>query len=199
MIYEKTDNFFIQKINMTNIEQGRFEFLEEICKNKKVLHIGCADTGTFNAEYNLHLSLSKITNHLHGMDINEDGLNKLIEICPGQYFTNINDCDQQYDIVLVPEVLEHVWNIKECLDQIFGVKSKEYLISVPNIIHYSKEMIQEDGYAMEIVNPDHKYWFSPYTLYNIVKQYIKNEDKCTMYYLESKSMVAIHIKEEGEL
>ena len=93
----------------------------------------------------------------------------------------------------MPEVLEHTFNAKDFLDEIFSLDSNEFFISVPSIIHYSKEMLFDENIFTEIVHPDHKYWFSPYTLYNIVKPYIKDEQKCKMYYLENESMVAIHI------
>jgi len=193
MIYEKTNNFFIQKIYIINIEESRFSFFANLCKDKKVLHVGCADALHFNIDDNLHILLDGYASELHGMDIDENDLNKLKQICKSKYFSNLNDCDRKYDIILVPEVLEHVFNAKEFLDQIFAISFKELIITVPNIIHYGKEMIEEDNSFIEIVHPDHKYWFSPYTLYNIIKPYIKNENNCKMYYLENKSMVGIHI------
>lgn len=193
MIYEKTDDFYTQKINITNVEESRFNFLENICKNKKVLHIGCADSMTFGIGHNLHIKLEKIASELHGMDTDVEEIKKLIEVSPGQYFTDFNSCNQNYDLVLAPEVLEHVYNAKKFLDQIFSLNFKELLITVPNILHYNKEMIQTDTCSTEIVHPDHKYWFSPYTLYNIIKPYIE-EEKCIMFYLDKKSMVACLVK-----
>lgn len=194
MIYEKTDNFFIQKINLKNITESRFEFLSKLCKDKKVLHVGCSDAMFFNPDNNLHIHLSKSTNELHGYDPDTESLNKLKKALPGIYFDNINQITDKYDIIIIPEVLEHVFNAKEFLDQMFNINSDEVFISVPNILHYSKDMNQEeDNYALEIVHPDHKYWFSPYTLFNITSPYIKNKE-VNMFYLEHKSMVAIHLK-----
>ena len=194
MIYEKTDNFFVQKINIDKISESRFDFFKSLCKDKKTLHIGCADAMTFNADNNLHIFLSKTVKELMGFDINISDLQRLKDICHGTYFTSIDECKKyDYDIIIIPEVLEHTFNAKDFLDGIFSLNTKETLISVPNIIHYSKEMLCSEYYFTEIVHPDHKYWFSPYTLYNVVKPYIKNERLCRMYYLENGSMIAIHI------
>lgn len=194
MIYEKTDNFFIQKVNIENITGSRFGFFESLCKNKKTLHVGCADAMTFNEDNNLHLFLSKKIEKLVGYDIDLVDLKKLKEICPGVYFSSFSACAlHSYDIVIIPEVLEHVSNAKDFLDEIFSLDAKEFVISVPNIVHYGKEMIEDENVFTEIVHPDHKCWFSPYTLFNTLREYIKDENKCRMYYLEGKSMIAIHI------
>jgi 2-polyprenyl-3-methyl-5-hydroxy-6-metoxy-1,4-benzoquinol methylase len=197
MIYEKTNDFYLQKINIINVEGTRFDFFDKICKDKKVLHIGCADAMSFGIGHNLHAKLMNVAKNIHGMDIDTNDLQQLKNMCPGTYFNSLKECDKEYDIILVPEVLEHILNTKDFLDEIFSIASKEVLITVPNILHYTKEMAQSETYSLEIVHPDHKYWFSPYTLYNITKPYIKNEHNCTMYYLDKKSMVAILIKGEN--
>lgn len=194
MIYEKTDNFFVQKINIESIAQSRFDFLASICVGKKTLHVGCTDAMTFNTDNNLHIFLSKKVTHLFGFDIDTLDTALLKNICPGEYFTSIEDCRKNdYEIIIIPEVLEHVSNAKVFLNEIFSLDAKEIFISVPNIIHYGKEMLQDGGVFTEIVHPDHKYWFSPYTLYNIVREYIKDEENSKMYYIEGGSMVGIHI------
>jgi len=198
MIYEKTEDFYLQKIHMINVTETRFDFFKNLCKDKKVLHIGCADAMVYGPGHNLHIKLIETASELHGMDVNKEDLQKLQEAYPGTYFSNFETCDQEYDIVIVPEVLEHVINAKEFLDQIFVIKSKEVFISVPNILHYQKEMTQEDEYAFEIVHPDHKYWFSPYTLFNITQKYIMNEERCRMYYLDGKSMIGIYINQQDQ-
>lgn len=195
MIYEKTDNFFIQKINIETINQSRFDFFESICIGKKTLHVGCVDAMTFNTDNNLHIFLSKKVKQLFGFDIDTADFNRLKDICAGKYFSTIEDCRKNdYEIIIIPEVLEHVSNAKTFLDEIFSLNSKEFFISVPNIIHYGKEMLKDDKVFTEIVHPDHKCWFSPYTLYNIVKEYIKDEEMSKMYYLEGGSMIGVNVK-----
>ena len=193
MIYEKTSDFFAQKMHMTTIHESRLDFLDNLCKNKAVLHIGCADAGTFGVDHNLHIRLSRATDKLVGMDTDKEATNSLKQLCPGTYVNSFAECAPSYDIIIAPEVLEHVWNVGDFLDHMFAIKAKEYLISVPNILHYSQHMVEEDTYATEIVNPDHKCWFSPYTLYAATKPYIQERDLCVMYYLDYKSIVSIHI------
>ena len=81
MIYEKTNNFFVQKLNIAKTEQSRIDFFKALCKNKNVLHVGCADAMRFSADNNLHILLSKTAKQLFGYDIEILELNKLKDIC----------------------------------------------------------------------------------------------------------------------
>ncbi len=205
-IYEKTSNFYNQKINISNIREWRFEFFAKTCLGKRVLHIGCADSMVYDPESNLHIYLSKIyqnsdespapTTVLHGLDIDVETTKKLLEACPGTYFTSYEDVKEEYDIVLVPEVIEHVPNVNSFLKDIFSVKSKEYLITVPNMS--VAQIFCDDEYALEMVHPDHKYWFSPYTLYNTVIPFLPENFKMKMYYLERKAQIGIHFQKKTD-
>lgn len=190
MIYEKTNNFYNQKIHMITIRQSRFNFITDLCNNKKVLHIGCSDYMVLesNVENNLHIFLSKncIGTTLHGLDIEEEATNKLAELCPGTYYTKYDQVKEDYNIIIVPEVLEHVSNVGSVLNDIFSINSNQYLFTVPSA--HKMQLFCDDQFALEMVHPDHKYWFSPYTLYNILKPF-RNNSIIQMFYLENKAQI----------
>ncbi len=192
MIWE-TKDFFTQKIKIENVEESRFLFFKNLCKDKKVLHVGCADSMFFNPDQNLHISLNETCKELHGLDNSLKDINELRKYLNGKYFDKIEDCDDNYDIIIVPEVIEHVDNLRLFLDKIFSFNFKEIVITAPNIFHYFQEMKEENGHFIEVIHPDHKYWFSPYTMYNITKQYVKSDYEHKIYFLENKSMVCAHI------
>lgn len=199
MTYEKTDNFYIQKLYLTNIRTPRFEFIANICRGKKVLHVGCADAMVFNVETNLHIHLSKLGNGtvVDGLDINVEATNKLAEACPGTYYTSYDQVHDNYNVIIVPEVMEHVPDVYSFLKSIFTISSNEYLITVPSMD--PAQIFCADAYCLEMVHPDHKYWFSPYTLYSAVKPFLEGYD-IRMYYLENKSQVGIRFKKKsGEM
>jgi hypothetical protein len=193
MTYNRTNDFFVQYITIKNIGTHRFKFFEKICAKKKTLHVGCADAMVFDPDSNLHIYLAKKVKRLHGVDTNKMYLDKLNEACPGTYFTNFKECDSKYDVIIVPEVLEHVWNAKEFLDSLFAIEHKEIIITVPNM--GTGQLFMHDEYCVESVHPDHKYWFSPYTLYNIMTPYMMDHD-VEMYYLEHKSQVCIRLSKK---
>ena len=188
MIHEQI-SFFQNKIEIENVVGPRFEVIESMCRDRKVLHVGCADSQFYSEKNNLHLYLSKTCKELHGMDIDNELLKEMYKVYPGTYFNNLNEITDKYNLILVPEVLEHVLNVNEFLSQIFKLKSKLYFITAPNCQTYANEMIVTDDHSIEIIHPDHKYWFSPYTLYNCLKPFI-NDRMVKMYYLEKKSIVA---------
>lgn len=194
MTYEKTEDFYIQKIYLTNIRAPRFEFIANICRGKKVLHIGCADAMVFKAESNLHIYLSKLENTtVEGLDINVEAINTLAGVCPGTYYTSYDQVQSNYDMVIVPEVMEHVPDVNLFLKSIFAIPSDEYLITVPSMD--PAQIFCTDTYCLEQVHPDHKYWFSPYTLYNVISPFLE-EHRVRMYYLENKTQVGVRLKKK---
>lgn len=192
MIFETTQNFYTQKIYLTNVRESRFEFFANLCRGKKVIHIGCADTMVFNPITNLHIYLSLIGDDtvIDGLDIDVETTKKLEDACPGQYFTEYNKVDKIYDLVLIPEVIEHVPNVNLFLTDIFSIKSEEYFFTAPSMM--MAQFFCEDTFSLESVHPDHKCWFSPYTLYNTIKPFINDFD-IQMYYLENKSQIGIRL------
>ena len=87
----ETKNFFDHKIKIKNIEQSRSDFFKEICKDKNVLHIGCADAMFYNKDYNLHAQLKSSCKQLDGLDPNKQAMANLEADVPGTYFYDIND------------------------------------------------------------------------------------------------------------
>ncbi len=192
MIYETTENFYTQIIYLTNVREPRFEFLANLCKGKNVMHIGCADTMVFNPATNLHIYLSAIGEGttIDGLDIDVQTSKKLEEVCPGTYFTEYDKVNKSYDLMIIPEVIEHVQNIGLFLKDIFSIKSEEYFFTAPSMM--MAQFFCEDTFSLESDHPDHKCWFSPYTLYNTIKPFA-NELCIQMYYLENKSQIGMRL------
>lgn len=188
--YLKHDQFWIQNIE-TNSIANRFDFFEQITKNKKVLHFGCTDWPIFNPSYNLHIKLSKSAKEIHGFDIDEDGINNLKKYVNQKYYTDFNQIrDEKYDICLVPETIEHVDNVKSFLIGLSSVNADVFFITAPNC--FSKEHIKRNfygnNYFIEVVHPDHNCWYSPYTLKNQIEKY-SNLKVVKIYLLEGDKMV----------
>jgi hypothetical protein len=193
-MFYKSENFFTQYLDVTSID-SRIEFFLQNIREKSVLHVGCADTLFFNPSINLHIKLKKEVDTIIGFDIDEHAVINLKKHCPGEYYTTYSDIkDKQFDVIIVPEVLEHIMNPDKFLEDIFKIKANKYIITVPNAFTYTKEMTYEGNIFKEIIHPDHKYWFTPYTLFNITKNY--HTKKVSLYMLEKNSMVAIVIEKE---
>jgi predicted TPR repeat methyltransferase len=153
------------------------EFYCNLAQGKKVLHIGCTDHKELidikiSQHSFLHINLMKYAKVLHGIDINQEA----IEYLRIKYdITNICYCDitqnsfpdillPSYDIILVPEVIEHILDLGSFLIAVKRFMSSESLlvIGTPNACRLHSLFTVFKGY--EEVNPDHKYYFSYSTL-----------------------------------
>ncbi len=159
------------------------EFYSNIVSGKKVLHIGCTDhkelidTKIRKNEY-LHTKLIKKASLIHGIDVNKEAIDYLknkYNISDLYYYDvtheTIPSCLlKKYDIILVPEVLEHVLNLGNFLQAIKKFMSSESLliVSTPNAFKSHSFFTVLKGY--EETNPDHKYYFSYVTLKSLLEE-----------------------------
>jgi hypothetical protein len=185
--------FFLQKIENLKYIENRKNLFSELCKNKSVLHIGCTDYPFRLNENNLHLYLNTLNlNKLDGMDTDITGIEELKNVIPGKYFTDLKDIYDYYDLVLVPETIEHVPNIQKFIEDLCRINFKYLLITAPCFFNEMKNnefgFVGSDYY--EIVHPDHKAWFTPYTLKNCITQYSNLQIK-ECYILEHGHMVGV--------
>lgn len=144
----------------------RDEQILDLAAGKRVLHVGFADhEGLSDAKEAagswLHAKLQSVTSELWGLDTNKQQIASYSE----KGFSNLFswedlDTSKEFDIVLVPDVIEHVENVGQFLQSLHGLRSSEFVFTTPNA--YSFEMRKR--FRAEIVNSDHVSIFSPYTL-----------------------------------
>ncbi|NLF24390.1 MAG: methyltransferase domain-containing protein [Deltaproteobacteria bacterium] len=168
----KAGTFFSQKVQIECLDD-RMVLFERLCTNKRVLHIGCVDYPVFDPANNLHIKLSKICSSLDGLDLNADGLEILKRYVSGNYYTDVSQVSGHYDVVLVPETIEHVDNIRMFLEELAKLSFTRILITGPNAFlpnDNGNNWLDAQTY-LEYVHPDHNCWFSPYTLSNCLRKY----------------------------
>lgn len=161
---------------------SRLEQIIKLTKGKRVLHIGCCDHVPLikekiqNGRW-LQKLLDENCSRVVGIDINEMSINfvkqnKLTE--SDIYCANIAASDfwekvpkEEFDVVLMGEILEHVDNpvfflkeIKKNMDEI-GFEGI-YVITVPNALSFIRD--NKARRNIECINSDHRYWFTPYTI-----------------------------------
>jgi hypothetical protein len=144
----------------------REQIILDLCRGKKVLHLGCADHPKLikqkleNERY-LHKLLDSVCEQLVGLDVNSEAL----EAMRGFGFVNVMtpaefDHSAEFDLLLIPDVIEHLANVGDFLSHLRMYKAKHVVITTPNCYRL-RNRLQFNG---ELVNTDHRYWFSPYTL-----------------------------------
>lgn len=145
---------------------SRETILTELVRNKSVLHVGCADhmdeiLKKRESNCYLHDLLATSAEKLVGVDTNQEALNTMKSIGmelvyhPDEFPEN-----SSFDYVLIPDVIEHVENVKEFLLDISKYRSKYYVFTTPNAYRLQNRLL----FQSELINTDHRYWFSPYTI-----------------------------------
>ena len=165
----------------------------EICTNANVLHIGCCDhisviEKKIRENTWLHGLLDEKCAYLQGLDI----CHEAVEICNKNRYCSVPIIEgdatlcrlekmEEYDYVLMPEMIEHVNNPVDFLKETKrnlkkqGFKGK-YIITAPNALGIMKRNIFTK--SCERINTDHKYWFSPFTLAKIMVEAGMAPERC---------------------
>lgn len=149
--------------------RNRDEVIAELSTDKRVLHVGAADSPYTEQKLEqgllLHQRLSSVTSELHGIDIdpeaveivNKSGLARI-------QVRDINDLhmedEQRFDVIIFGETIEHLVDLgssleslKRCMDN-----NSVLLISTPNL--FSLDLFRMGARGKEHVHDDHKVGFS---------------------------------------
>jgi len=162
---------------------GRMEFVEKIVESKKVIHIGCLDhlpliKEKIKKRLWFHQRLTDIASECIGIDINQKGVDYVRSELgiSNVYYGNLEQDEeiesissQHWDYVIFGEVIEHLDNPVLFLQKFIRLYQNNFeqiIITVPNC--YRLENIFGMLQNKEIVNSDHRYWFSPYTICKLI-------------------------------
>jgi SAM-dependent methyltransferase len=172
------DISFLERIN----DQSRLDKILDICRNKKVIHIGCADhlpliQKKIASNKWLHKLLTENTTNCIGIDINSEAISYIKDklFIDNVYCADVEHDNmdfilrEDWDILILGEIIEHVDNPVQFLINIRNVfkdRVKEIVITAPNVLNILT--IKDIKNNIENINTNHNYWFSPYTLSRVV-------------------------------
>jgi 2-polyprenyl-3-methyl-5-hydroxy-6-metoxy-1,4-benzoquinol methylase len=157
----------------------RERFLLDLCRGKRVLHFGFVDA-PFSEERTksgqlLHLKLRQTAAYMHGVDIDENSIalyrqitgdmdNSVVDIITPR--EGLEGLANQFDLILFPEVLEHLINPGLALANLRQLcqlnPGAKLCITTPNAFSVAAFLSAIRDY--ELVHPDHYFYFSPTTL-----------------------------------
>jgi mannosyltransferase OCH1-like enzyme len=170
------DPYFVQRVQVsTDVANiNRVDVFKTLCEGKRVLHIGCADWPITDPKTSLHLALESVCTRLDGFDIHAEALEALTPHTRGRLFSRFEDIQDQYDLVLVPEVMGHVPDVAGFLKQLDSLDTHSYVITVPDAFqchprHF--DYLHDTQTFVEVVHPDHNCWYTPFTLSNTIRKY----------------------------
>ncbi|AMM53538.1 class I SAM-dependent methyltransferase [Pyrococcus kukulkanii] len=159
------------------VELFKHDLILSFAKDKRVLHIGACDYPyhLVRAEQGelLHQKLDQVAAELIGIDNNRQAINDLRRfgidnIYFGDIEKDIYDIDFEnlnFDIILLPDVIEHLTNPGLALLNIkrrFMEDNTKLIITTPNVFkwHNLRTIITGN----EVVHPDHVFWPSYKTM-----------------------------------
>jgi hypothetical protein len=146
----------------------RVERLVDLCRNKKVLHVGCCDhldlirSKVAQGVY-LHQNLCAAASRCVGMDVSVPGVELLHELGFPEVFTPDHVPADDYEICLLADVIEHVGDVVSFLKSMQRYRFKTLVVATPNAFRLRNFLSQG-----ELINTDHRYWFTPYTLCKVL-------------------------------
>lgn len=165
------------------------EWVIRQCKDKTVLHLGCAGDFTLQLgkEACLQYQLCKVAKKVVGIEINQDSLNKILPFCPksetvSYYIGNVEQLDrlkieeQKFDIILAGSIIEHLSNPGLMLDSVRPFchtpgKHKSQLLIVTPHVWGMLQFLRVAFTRNESINPEHTCWFSIPTLTELCSRY----------------------------
>lgn len=177
-----SNGYSLEFKNQPNKIFKRIELVEELVRDKKVLHLGCADhlpliNQKISSNNWLHKRITDSASYCVGIDINKEA----IRHCHSLGYNNILNCDiykdsipdelssHYFDYVVIGELLEHVDNPVSFLKQVSAFlenRFSEIVVTGPNALRWNntKNSFQQK----EVINSDHRFWFTPYTLAKLI-------------------------------
>lgn len=146
----------------------RADRLVEICRGQRVLHVGCCDHLDLIREkvtqgVYLHQNLCRVAACCVGMDTNAQGVALLHELGFPEVHEPDGVPDNEFDICLLADVIEHVGDVIAFLTSMRRYRFKQLVVATPNAFRLRNFLSRG-----ELVNTDHRYWFSPYTLCKVL-------------------------------
>jgi len=203
----------ISKMNSTwlqptpeGISCTRLDFIYKHCKEKKILHIGFADS-PYTAERIqdgslLHMTLKQKVSALYGADSDKEAVDLYSNLTNDSEVVVLKieelsiNLIQQFDLILMGEVLEHLKNPHEVIEELTKKMKhgQQILITVPNYL--SADNIAASLNQTESVHADHYWYFSPYTLGKIFdsEKWVRKEFAYVFYGKKDPNFIQVKHK-----
>ena len=180
---EKFSNGYKFNLSKSTKERDRDSYILNSCKKKKVLHLGFLDhvpliEKKINENRWLHSKLLEKCELCIGFDIDNNGIEFVKEnfnIDNVLFYDFQNDKmpdeikNNHFDVLLISDVIEHIGDpltfLKD-INRVFKNVVDKIIITTPNAFRLENFLSAYKN--EEVVNTDHKFWFSQYTLSKLI-------------------------------
>ena len=161
---------------------SRLEFVVNLCEGKRVVHLGCTDHKEIIDEKIrknqwLHKLLVERAAKCVGVDNNAEALEHVRK----RGFSDVYAADitrdtplpvitqEKWDYMVLGEIIEHISNpaaFLQALRERYAGYVDKIILTTPHAFRY-KNFTRAARQHQEIINSDHRFWFTPYTLAKI--------------------------------
>jgi len=174
----------------------RVDFIREICRGKKVLHLGCTNYPfTKEAIANdmlLHLQLAEVASEIYGFDFDQPGIDILVNAGIDRlYKADLEQLDEvpldeTFGVIIGGEIIEHLSNPGLFLEGIKRFMRHDSKLVITTVNAYCAMLFAIYGLRgkrgrNEPVHPDHVSYYSYRTLSLLLERHKLRLDEFSFY------------------
>ncbi|MDD9942608.1 MAG: methyltransferase domain-containing protein [Myxococcales bacterium] len=161
----------------------RISWLEKKVAGKRVIHVGCVDHLPLIEQKRaqgqwLHARLCAAAQRCTGIDINAEGIRHLKSLG----YQDVHACsllgndvpdlsEERWDTMVLGEMIEHTDDPVAFLTNLaeaYRGAVESVILTTPNA--FSLQNMGNAVRGVEVINSDHRYWFTPYTLAKVLQR-----------------------------
>jgi hypothetical protein len=178
---------------------SRESAITEIIRNTDVIHIGCSDhiqviNDKIKNNIWLHKLITENSKRCIGIDIDKESIEFIKNDLGYQnvFYGNIltdefrNITESKWDYAVFGEIVEHLDDPVHFLKVFktkYGENVSRFVITVPTV--YNKRQFTNMMNYREVINSDHRFWFTPYTISKVLVSAGYSPDKIIYTNLQS--------------
>jgi len=176
---------WFKKIKDTNKAFKKDEIVKKLSNSKDVLDVGCVGQDIDYANPNwIHTQVKYVAKSLIGVDINREGLEDIKSMGYEAYHYDELDSDKKFDIILMLDVIEHVNNPVQFINDYkkFLQEDGKIIVTTPNsnrAINFINIFFRNE-YSL---NYEHTFWFCPKTFLEVINR-VDELEVSEFYWLE---------------
>lgn len=195
------------KLPPTTIVSGRQETVIDRCRNRRVLHVGCVDSGLMEDRFArgelMHQKLALIADELWGIDTDEVGIQYLRDAgFDHLYVADASElgklpalADAHFEVIVCSEVVEHMLNpgaFFQSVKTLMVPGRTKLIVTVPNAFRIDTLLWLVRN--VEFNHPDHNFWFSYGTITNLVLKNGYQVDELYVYSFQPRLVLPSRLK-----
>ena len=171
----------------------------DIIRNSNVIHIGCSDhiqiiNEKIKKNIWLHKLITENSNKCAGIDIDKESIDFIRKelgyknVFHGNILTDKFEIirESNWDYAVFGEIIEHLddpVHFLKVFKSKYGENVRRFIITVPSV--YNKRQFHNMLNYREVINSDHRFWFTPYTISKVLVSAGFNPDKIIYANLQS--------------